>query len=120
LAIPKDTIVTATNGLSNPDLPPAIRAVSASQTAATPRSRSFEATLEPRVPRAVVNSLGDASAGFGYELLMLTNGPNKQFPCQAFNWLITNEFDHDLDYLQRVEANGGWMIVHRIFVEDSL
>lgn len=89
-------------GLSNSDMPNSVTLQTYHRDEASGRS---EATLVARTPRAVPAGL----AGFGYEVLLLTEGPG-HWPLRFLNWVVQREILKDLDVLGCVNKNEGFLI----------
>ncbi len=92
--------VHSTFGLSNSDMPNCVTLASYRRDGS-----QSEAVLARREPRQVPAGL----AGFGYEIMLLTEGP-AQWPLMFLNWLVQRELLKDLDVLSPVQKHGAFCI----------
>lgn len=92
-----------TFGLTNPDMPTTVTADDVQiETDAEGRPLRVTGTLRPKVPAPSV----PGSAGYGYEILMLTNG-RAEWPISFLQWAVNNELVDDAGLLDRVERHAG-------------
>lgn len=100
--------VTATFGLTNPDMPARVRSedvVHEERTEGDKVLRSTSMKLVAREPVAVPPGL----AGYGYEALVLT--PDEaEWPTLFLSWFVTNEINHDAGFLARVLDEGAVLL----------
>jgi len=92
-----------TFGLTNPDMPTTVTADNVQiETDAEGRPLRVTGTLRPKVPAASV----PGRAGYGYEILMLTNG-HAEWPILFLQWAVIDELVDDAGLLDRVERHAG-------------
>jgi Suppressor of fused protein (SUFU) len=98
-----DICAYTTFGFTNPDMPATVTTSDARvQTDAEGRPRRVTSTLKPKVPAPRV----PGRAGYGYEILMLTNG-RAEWPISFLQWAVNAELVHDAGLLDRVERHAG-------------
>jgi len=92
-----------TFGLTNPDMPTTVMVDDMQiETDAEGRPLQVTATLRPKVPAPSV----PGRAGYGYEILMLTNG-RAEWPISFLQWAVNAELVDDAGLLDRVERHAG-------------
>lgn len=102
LRLPDAPCVTATLGLTNPDMPATVRSENVVQEERTEGDKLLRSTsmrLVAREPAHVPPGL----AGYGYEVIVITPEQN-DWPTLFLSWFVTNEINHDAGWLHRVEA----------------
>ncbi|HEV7607652.1 MAG TPA: suppressor of fused domain protein [Steroidobacteraceae bacterium] len=95
--------VYSTFGLTNPDMPTRTRARDVEQeNDALGRFKTISLRLESREPAAAPAG----AAGYGYELVVLTDEP-AEWPLWILQWSLNAEIDNDVGLLKRVEKYAG-------------
>jgi hypothetical protein len=91
-----------TFGFTNPDMPTSVTSSDARFETDAEGHRRMVATLQSRVPTPSV----PGRAGYGYEILMLTQG-RADWPLSFLQWAVNAEILHDVGLLDRVEKHDG-------------
>lgn len=91
-----------TFGFTNPDMPTTVTTSDARIETDVEGRQRMTATLQSKVPAPSV----PGRAGYGYEILMLTNG-RAEWPLSFLQWAVNTELVHDAGLLNRVERHAG-------------
>jgi hypothetical protein len=106
--LPGHPTVTATCGLTNPDMPATVRSedvVHEERTEGDKVLRSTSMRLVAREPASVAPGL----AGYGYEALVIT--PDEaEWPTLFLSWFVTNEINHDAGFLTHIQKEGALLV----------
>lgn len=106
--LPDEPCVTATFGLTNPDMPASVRSEDVVHEERTEGDKLLRSTSMRLVARDRVQ-LPPGLAGYGYEILVIT--PEQyDWPTLFLSWFVTNEINHDTGWLQRVEQDGAIVV----------
>lgn len=96
--------VTATFGLTNPDMPATSRSEDIVHEERTEGDKLMRSTSMRLVARERVE-VPAGLAGYGYEALVITP-EQADWPTLFLSWFVTNEINHDAGWLQRVLLEG--------------
>jgi hypothetical protein len=92
-----------TFGFTNPDMPATVTASDVHiESDAKGLPLKMTGKLSPKIPAPSV----PGSAGYGYEILILTNG-RAEWPLSFLQWAVNAELAHDAGLLDRVEKHAG-------------
>ncbi len=98
--LPEDPSITATFGLTNPDMPATVRSEDVVHEERTEGDKVLRSTSMRLVAREPVD-VPTGVAGYGYEILVMT--PEQyDWPTLFLSWFVTNEINHDAAWLRRV------------------
>ena len=97
-----DVWAYTTFGFSNPDMPTTVTTSDARVDTDAQGRRQMTATLRSKVPAPSV----PGRAGYGYEIMMLTNG-RANWPLSFLQWAVNAELMHDAGLLDQVERHQG-------------
>lgn len=98
--LPDSPCVTATFGLTNPDMPATVRSEDVVHEERTEGDKILRSTSMKLVARDRVE-VPAGLAGYGYEMLVLTP-ETYEWPTLFLSWFVTNEINHDAGFLRRV------------------
>ena len=100
--------VTATFGLTNPDMPTSVRSEDVVHEERTEGDKVLRSTSMRLVARDPV-SMPPGLAGYGYEAIVLT--PDEaDWPTLFLSWFVTNEINHDAGFLAHVSHEGAALL----------
>jgi tetratricopeptide (TPR) repeat protein len=101
-ALPDQPFITATFGLTNPDMPASVRSEDVVHEERTEGDKVLRSTSMRLVARDRVH-VPEGLAGYGYEIVVIT--PELyDWPTLFLSWFVTNEINHDAGWLHRVLA----------------
>lgn len=100
--------VTATFGLTNPDMPATTRSEDVVHEERTEGDKLMRSTSMRLVARERVE-VPAGLAGYGYEALVITS-EQADWPTLFLSWFVTNEINHDAGWLKRVLHDGAVVV----------
>jgi hypothetical protein len=103
-----------TFGFTNPDMPTTVTTSDARFETDAQGRQEMVATLRSKVPAPSV----PGRAGYGYEILMLTEG-RADWPLSFLQWAVNAELLHDVGLLDRVERHEGLTVEEIAIRADS-